>query len=105
MSSNHFNPRTKSTQNNYTVADLTQSTSEVVSRILTEDVLSLAQARDELAKLTGIRPDKATMTRWIHRGVGGVKLEAIRLGGRHIFTSTQALTRFIEARTRTMGSH
>ncbi len=77
---------------------------EVVSRILTEDVLTLTQARTELANLTGIRHDKGTLTRWIHRGVGGIKLEAIRLGGRNIFTSTQALTRFIEARTRTMGS-
>ncbi len=78
-------------------------TASVVSKILTEDVLTLTQARAELANLTGIRPDKATMTRWIHRGVGGIKLEAIRLGGRNIFTSMQALTRFIEARTKTMG--
>ena len=81
----------------------TNSAAEVVSRILTEDVLTLTQARSELANLTGIRPDKATLTRWIHRGVGGIKLEAIRLGGRNIFTSMQALTRFIEARTSTMG--
>ena len=81
----------------------TNSAAEVVSRILTEDVLTLTQARSELANLTGIRPDKATLTRWIHRGVGGTKLEAIRLGGRNIFTSMQALTRFIEARTSTMG--
>jgi len=79
-------------------------TAEVVSRILTEDVVTLTQARTELENLTGIRPDKATLTRWIHRGVGGIRLEAIRLGGRNIFTSTQALTRFIEARTRTMGT-
>lgn len=86
------------------VQDKTKDASEVVSRILTEDVLSLNQARSELEQLTGQRPDKATLTRWIHRGVSGVKLEAIRLGGRNIFTSTQALTRFIEARTRTLGS-
>lgn len=77
---------------------------EVVSRVLSENVLSLAQARTELANITGQRPDKATLTRWIHRGVGGVKLEAIRLGGRDIFTSTESLTRFIEARTSTLGS-
>ena len=81
----------------------TNNAAEVVSRILTEDVLTLTQARSELGNLTGIRPDKATLTRWIHRGVGGIKLEAIRLGGRNIFTSMQALTRFIEARTRTMS--
>lgn len=70
-------------------------------RILTEDVLTLAEARSELRAITGKRPDKSTMTRWIHRGVGSpkVKLEAIRLGHSQLFTSRQALTRFIEART------
>ena len=74
-----------------------------VNRILTEDVLTLSQARKELASITGKRPDKATITRWIHRGCGGVKLDAIRLGVQ-LFTSRQALTRFIEARTqKTVG--
>lgn len=71
---------------------------KVVSQILTEDVLSLSDARKELASITGRRPDKATMARWIHRGVGGTKLEAVRLGVQ-LFTSRQALTRFIESRT------
>ena len=75
---------------------------EIVSRILCEDVISLAQARAEILNITGSRPDKATLTRWIHRGIGGVKLEAVRLGGRSIFTSTQALTRFMTARTKTL---
>ena len=69
-----------------------------VQRVLTEDVLTLAQARYELYQITGKRPDKATMTRWIHRGVGGTHLEAIRVGCQ-LLTSRQALTRFIEART------
>ena len=75
---------------------------EIVSRILSEDVLTLSQARTKLAKVTGCRPDKSTLTRWIHKGVGGVKLEAVRIGGRNIFTSVQALTRFVEARTKTL---
>lgn len=74
------------------------STQTVVSRILTEDVLTLSDARRELAGITGKRPDKSTMARWIHRGVGGIKLESVALG-RQLFTSKQALTRFIEART------
>lgn len=72
---------------------------QAVSRILTEDILSLSEARKELQQLTRKRPDKATLTRWIHRGIGGTKLEAVRLGGTQLFTSRQALTRFIEART------
>jgi hypothetical protein len=71
----------------------------IVSRILMENILSLSQARNELDKVTGHRPDKATLCRWIKRGVGGVKLEAVRLGGRSIYTSTEALHRFIVART------
>jgi hypothetical protein len=73
-------------------------TEVTISRVLTEDVLTLAQARAELRQITGKRPDKATMTRWIHRGVGGTKLEAVRLGCQ-LFTSRQALTRFIHDRT------
>ncbi|QDV23037.1 DUF1580 domain-containing protein [Aureliella helgolandensis] len=74
------------------------SAESTVSKVLSEDVLTLAQARSELFKISGKRPDKATMTRWIHRGVGGVRLEAVRLGCQ-LFTSRQALTRFIAART------
>ncbi len=66
--------------------------------ILTEDVLSVNDARGEIAAITGKRPDISTMTRWIHRGVGGNKLEAVRIG-RQLITSRQALTRFIAART------
>ena len=69
-----------------------------VHRVLTEDVLSLTEARKEIAQITKRRTDKATLTRWIHKGVGGQKLEAVRLG-RCLFTSRQALTRFIEERT------
>lgn len=71
---------------------------EVVSRVLTEDVLTLADARNELRRITGRRPDKATMTRWIHRGVGGVRLDAVRVGVQ-LLTSRQALNRFVTART------
>lgn len=75
---------------------------EVVARVLTEDVLSLSQARAEIAHITGVRPDKTTLIRWIQKGVGGAKLEAVRLGGRNIFTSSQAINRFIVARTKTL---
>lgn len=68
------------------------------SRILTEDVLTLADARRELAGIIGRRPDKTTLYRWCLRGVQGVKLDHVRLGGR-ILTSRQAITRFIEQRS------
>lgn len=70
-----------------------------VSRILTEDPITLQEARNEIASVTGRRVDKCTIYRWCLKGVGGTRLEHIRLGDR-ILTSRPAITRFIEARSR-----
>ena len=70
--------------------------SVIIQRILSEDVLTLEQARGELEICLGTRPDKSTVYRWCLRGVSGNRLESTRIGGR-IITSKQALTRFIEA--------
>lgn len=59
----------------------------------TENPLSLTEA----AKVAPGRPHLATVWRWCQRGVRGVKLETIVVGGRR-FTTTEALERFI-ART------
>jgi len=80
------------------MASATSTAENVVARVLTEDVLTLAQARVELRQITGRRPDKATLTRWIHRGVGGTRLDAVRIGSQ-LITSRQALNRFVVART------
>lgn len=74
------------------------SAAETVSKVLTESVLTITQARDMIHDSTGTRPDKATIHRWIHRGVGGTKLEAIKVGNQTL-TSAQAINRFITART------
>lgn len=75
-----------------------QTTSQTVSRILSEDVLTLTEARGEIAAATNRRPDKSTLVRWVNRGCYGTKLEAVRLGSQ-LLTSRQAITRFIERRT------
>jgi hypothetical protein len=84
------------------VAELDRKTlsnaESVVGRVLTEDVLTLAQARSEFSQIAGRRPDKGTICRWVHRGVGGVKLDAVRVGSQ-LLTSKQALHRFVTART------
>lgn len=67
-------------------------------RVLSEDVITLQDARRELEGILGRRPDKTTLYRWCLRGVGGVRLEHVRLGNR-ILTSKQSITRFIEARS------
>lgn len=72
---------------------------DIVRRVLTEDVLTLPQARTQIQEATGQRPDKATIHRWILRGTKGVKLEAVKLGNSWI-TSTQAIHRYITAVTK-----
>ncbi|WP_168564023.1 DUF1580 domain-containing protein [Crateriforma spongiae] len=73
-----------------------------VQRVLSEDLLTLNEARDELSVILRKRPDKSTLVRWITIGVGPgqgkVRLEAARIGCQWM-TSRQAITRFIEART------
>lgn len=69
-----------------------------VRTVLSESILSVAQARVELHKVTGKRPDRATIHRWILRGVAGVKLDGVRVG-RDWVTSVEAIHRFIVATT------
>lgn len=78
---------------------MTTDCAVVVSRVLTEDIVSISQARAAIHELTGKRPDKSTLIRWIKKGVQGQKLDGVRLGGRDLYTSRQAITRFIQART------
>jgi hypothetical protein len=72
--------------------------SEKVQRVLSEDVLTLRQAALEIQAATGLKPDKSSLTRWILRGIGGSKLEAVRIG-RQWVTSSQAINRFISDRS------
>jgi len=73
-------------------------TEQVVARVLTEDALSLSEARSEIQHITGRRVDKGTLARWIHKGAGGIRLDAVRVGSQ-LLTSKQALHRFVTART------
>lgn len=59
-----------------------------------ETVLSLTEAAAHLPRRrAGKRPHVATMYRWAQRGLRGVKLETIRVGGT-LCTSLEALQRF-----------
>ncbi len=75
------------------------SVDQKISNVLSEDVLDITGARKELKELTGRHFDKASLCRWIHRGVGGVRLDAVRIGNQ-LYTSRQSIRRFIAARTR-----
>jgi len=79
-------------------ATATNESAKFASEILTEDILSLSNARKEIGSLSGYHPDLSSMTRWCKRGVGGIKLGHVKIGNK-LFTSRQAISRFIEERT------
>lgn len=59
-----------------------------------DHMLSLAQA----AKLLPEPPSPVTMWRWRSKGVAGIKLAAVKCGGKWL-TSREAMNAFIEAQT------
>ncbi len=64
-------------------------------RLLAEDVIRLSEVSAELPG----RVDVSTVWRWAQRGVRGVKLETVTIGGKRM-TSRQAVSRFIAATSR-----
>ena len=59
-----------------------------------EQTLTVRQALDVVAQLRGGEAiHLATLYRWMKRGVRGVRLESVRLGGSRI-TSREAIQRF-----------
>lgn len=69
----------------------------VMIDLATEQLLTFSQAAARLPS-DGSRGivDVSTVRRWATRGVRGVQLEAIRIGGMR-YTSVEALRRFAEA--------
>jgi hypothetical protein len=63
--------------------------------LLTEDLISF----NEVPPMLQMRVHVSTIWRWANRGIGGVKLETIKLGGKTLTTS-QAVTRFIRKTSR-----
>ena len=60
-----------------------------------EDLVTFSQAAARLPAFNGRRIHASTFWRWVTKGVGGVQLEARRLGGRYV-TSLEAIERFSE---------
>jgi len=58
----------------------------------------LLRVPTEAAKHIPGRPHVSTIWRWYRRGIRGIKLEIIRIGGRP-YTSRQAIERFVERTT------
>lgn len=66
--------------------------------IHTEELLELSKVPANLERRTGKRLNLSTIYRWINRGIAGVQLETILVGGNR-FTSAQALNRFFTQST------
>ena len=85
----------------WAVADKHQGSIEDTPMInlQTDTTLSLLQAAKLIPPTRGDKPVQVcTLVRWILHGVRGVRLEAVRIGGRWI-TSHEALDRFTAALT------
>ena len=63
-----------------------------------EELLELNKVPANLERRTGKRLNVSTVYRWINRGIAGVKLETILIGGSR-FTSAEALNRFFAQST------
>ncbi len=61
-----------------------------------EELLSLAQAAKVMPPVNGKRPAVSTLWRWCRKGLGGVRLDYVRVG-RNIATSREAMSRFFNA--------
>lgn len=64
-----------------------------------EKLLSVAEAVAWLREEVGLTRSKLAVWGWVVRGVRGVRLEAVSVGGRW-YTSAGALRRFVSASTR-----
>lgn len=62
--------------------------------LMSETLLPLAEAGRSLPP----KPGPSTLWRWHRRGISGVKLETVVIGGRR-YTSQEALRRFVDATT------
>ena len=59
-----------------------------------EDIFPVSEAPQHIPG----HPSKASVWRWVLKGVGGVKLESILIGGKR-FTSAESIQRFCDRRT------
>jgi hypothetical protein len=73
---------------------------QTMINITKDQVLTVQQAATRLPSRRGGRPTHpSTVTRWMKEGIGGVRLEGIRIGA-SICTSVEALQRFFYELTR-----
>ena len=59
-----------------------------------EKIISLEVAANHVGAISGKKRNRSIILRWINRGVAGVRLEAVRIGG-EIYTSERAINLFL----------
>ena len=64
----------------------------------TETLVTLSRAADHYPAVNGRHPHPCTVFRHALKGVEGIRLETVRVGGR-LVTSVEAVDRFIDAVT------
>jgi hypothetical protein len=64
--------------------------------LYTEKIVSFTEAAEALPEINGKAVHPSAVWRWARKGIKGIKLETLRLGGRFI-TSMEALDRFSKA--------
>lgn len=67
--------------------------------IFSDDMISLSEAANHVARIRNKKPNRDLVVRWARRGVHGVKLDVVRIEGA-LWTSKQALNRFLEKSSR-----
>lgn len=58
-----------------------------------EQIVTFTEATKLLPPINGRRPCASTIWRWARKGIQGIRLESMRIGGRYV-TSAEALERF-----------
>ena len=61
-----------------------------------EKIISLDDGAKHVSKISGKKRNRRVLIRWSNRGVAGVKLPTIRIGGQ-IYTSQEKLNWFLNA--------
>ena len=82
---------------------MTQKTDPIIEAInsleidtFTEAIISLLEGAEHISKISGKKRNKRVLIRWSNRGVAGVKLPTIRIGG-ELYTSQEKLNWFLNA--------
>lgn len=50
--------------------------------IVADELITLGQLAKKLPPIQGARPNQSTIWRWVHKGIRGIRLDTVAVGGR-----------------------